>query len=124
MASEAKAELLKQGIAAKNIIEVQVPGSFEVPLACMHIIERKHVDALIAFGVIVQGQTHHARLIAEQAARALMQLQMDTGVPVAFEVLFVDKLTHAKARSTGKHGKGPHAAQTVLTTLAKLSDLG
>lgn len=124
MADEALAELLNHGIARKNIFEVEVPGSFEIPLACKHVIQKKHVNAVIAFGVIVQGQTHHARLLAEQAAAGIMQVQLETGVPIAFEVLFVDDIGQAKARSSGEYGKGPIAARTVLATLAKLADLG
>ncbi|HRH93414.1 MAG TPA: 6,7-dimethyl-8-ribityllumazine synthase [Candidatus Peribacteria bacterium] len=124
MASEARTELLKQGILLKNIVEVQVPGSFEIPLACKRVIEKKKVDAVLTFGVIVQGQTHHARLIAEESAGALMRLSLEKNLPVVFEIVFVDKIEHAKARSTGPNGKGPHAAQTALTTLAKLKDLG
>jgi 6,7-dimethyl-8-ribityllumazine synthase len=124
MVSEAQAELIRLGISKDSIIIVDAPGSFEIPLLCQEVISKRHVHGVIAYGVIVQGQTHHARLVAEQAAVGIQQVQLKTGVPIAFEVLLVDDIAHAKARATGEHGKGPIAAKTVLQTLAQLRDLG
>ncbi len=124
MVAGAKAELQKLGVPKENIFVVEAPGSFEVPLLCQWAIRERKADAVIAFGVVVQGETHHARLVAEQAAAGIMKVQLETGAPVAFEILFVDKIEHAQARSGGEHGKGPLAARTVLTTLAKLKHLG
>lgn len=124
MVNEAVSELQRLGIASKNIEIISAPGSFEIPLLCQRVIHAKRVDAVIAFGVVVQGQTHHARLVAEQAAAGIQQVQLQTGVPIAFEVLLVDDVAHAKARATGEHGKGPLAVKTVLQTLAQLRDLG
>ena len=100
-----------------------VAGSFEIPLLCDQLIMSKGVDAVIALGVIVQGDTHHARLIAEQAAAGIMQIQLEHGCPIAFEVLYVDDIKDAIKRSTGNNGKGVVAARIVLKTLATLKDL-
>jgi 6,7-dimethyl-8-ribityllumazine synthase len=124
MVTEAKAELTRLGVPKANVFTVEAPGSFEVPLLCQWAIRERKADAVIAFGVIVQGQTHHARIVAEQAAAGIMKVQLETGAPIAFEILFVDDVAHAKARSTGEHGKGPLAARTVLISLAKLKHLG
>ena len=121
--ADAVTALKKYGIKPANIVEVIAPGSFEIPLLCRQIIESRKADAIIAFGVIVEGETHHARLIAEESARAIMDLQMKTGVPVTFEILYVDDIADAVKRSTGRGAKGALSAETALNTLAGLRDL-
>jgi 6,7-dimethyl-8-ribityllumazine synthase len=80
-------------------------------------------DGVVAFGIVLQGATHHADLVAREAARGCMQVQLDTKKPVTFEVLYVNTLDDAKRRTTGKEAKGPLAAQTVLSCLAKQAEL-
>ncbi len=116
-------ELTKQGIARESILTVAAPGSFEIPLLCKTIIDGGKADGIIAFGVIVQGETHHAEMIAEQSARALMDMQLTSGVPIINEIMFVDDIEHARRRAIGTDGKGALAAQTVLKTLANLAKL-
>lgn len=112
------ATLLHAGIKRKNILCVDVPGSFEIPLAVQQTFTHCGVDGAIAFGVIVQGETHHAELVANQAAAGLMQVQLKQQKPVTFEILFVDHLKDAVARSIGKESKGRLAAMTLLSSLA------
>lgn len=123
MQENAVEALRKAGIPVKNIVSIDAPGSFELPVLAKHAIESLKVDGVIVFGVVVQGATHHARLVAEQAAAGCMQLQMRTGVPVTFEVLFVDDIKDAVTRSVGKDGKGPLAAATLLSCLAKVREM-
>lgn len=110
-------KLTELGIQEQNIQHIIVPGAFELPLFCKEALKRG-VDGVIAFGVVVQGDTHHARLVAEQSASGCMQVQLEFGKPVIFEVLFVDEKKHAEVRSIGKDGKGPLSAQTLLSCLA------
>ena len=123
LAKTAKEELLRLGIKNENIIEADAPGSFELPILAKAAIEGKGVHGVIAFGVIVQGKTHHARLIAEQAAAGLMSLSLEKNTPIAFEVIFVERIEDARIRSVGEHGKGPLAARTLLTCLARKHEL-
>ena len=115
--------LIERGIPSENVLSILAPGSFEAPLFAKHAFLDRGCDAVVVFGIIVQGATHHAELVAKEAARACMQLQQDTGKPVTFEVLFVNTLDDAKQRSIGKNSKGPLAADTVLTSLAQLAQL-
>ncbi len=110
--------LVAAGIPEKNILVIDAPGSFELPLLAKHVIEQRNVDGVIVLGVVVQGVTHHARLVAEQAAAGCMQVQLGTGIPVTFEVLYVDTIDDAISRSIGKNGKGSIAAATLLSCLA------
>lgn len=122
LSADARAAFLSAGLPAKNVTVIDAPGSFEVPLLAKAAVE-KGANGIIAFGVIVQGDTHHARLLADTSARALMDLQTESGVPVAFEILFVDDVKDAEKRSVGPCAKGALAAHTLLTTLAKLGEL-
>ncbi len=100
--------LKKAGI--KKIESVTVPGSFEIPLACKKVIEDKKVDGIIALGVIVQGETHHAEEVARGCTDGLMQVQLETGVPIAHGVLYVDSIEQGEER----RGRGAEAAITLI----------
>ena len=112
-------ELRHAGIADKNILITSVPGSFEIPLLGKSLIEEGRVDALIGLGIIVEGETHHARLVAEQSVRGMMDIQVQLGTPFAYEILYVDDLLKAKERLK----KGKEAASTVLHCLAEIAKL-
>jgi 6,7-dimethyl-8-ribityllumazine synthase len=112
-------ELLAHGIQESNVTLCEVPGSFEIPLIGRNLAEKKSVDALIALGVIVQGETHHAELIAAEAARGVMDVQLRYGIPFAMEILFVRDLALARDRTD----KGTAAARTVLQSLSVMRDV-
>jgi len=112
----AEQTLRQAGITASNIRVFPAPGSFEIPLIGASLFKTKEVDALIGLGVIVQGETHHASLIAEQAARGMMDLQLQYHRPFAFEILFVNDIAQARARLD----RGAEAARAVLHALASL----
>ncbi|MFH0851939.1 MAG: 6,7-dimethyl-8-ribityllumazine synthase [Candidatus Peregrinibacteria bacterium] len=111
--------LNEAGIAPGNVRTYAAPGSFEIPLIGAALIAAKEADALIGLGVIVEGETHHARLIAGQAARAIMDLQVRHLIPFAFEILYVRDLSQARARVD----RGEDAARAVLHALALLSPM-
>lgn len=115
----AKKALMDAGIPAKHIVEHQAAGSFEVPLIGRGLAEAKSVDALIGLGIIVEGDTHHADLLAREAARGMMDVQIGYGMPFAFEILYVDSLQLAQQRLN----KGEEAAYAVLHSLAQLKSI-
>ena len=118
---EGAVQVLKDaGISAAHIKTYAVPGSFEIPLIGAALAGEREADALIGLGIIVQGETHHARLIAEQAARGIMDVQVQYGVPFAFEILFVDTIALARERLD----RGEEAALAVLHSLAELKKIG
>lgn len=121
LADSAKTTLLKSGIASGNIAVIDAPGSFEIPLLAQSVLD--DADGVIAFGIIVQGITHHAKIVAEESARGCMDVQLAARKPIVYEVLFVDSVDDARARSIGPDSKGPIAAATLLTQLARLSEL-
>ncbi len=120
----AKKTLLASGLNKSNIKTFTAPGSWEVPLLVQTAAESKKFDAIIAFGVIVKGETYHFDMIANEVARALMQTALDYRIPVGFEVLAVYDKNHAEVRA-GKNGmnKGIEAANAVLQTLQSLKKI-
>ena len=112
--------LLKEcGIEEANITLHPAPGSFEIPLIGSALAKADAVDALIGLGIIVEGQTHHARLIAEETASGIMQVQLQHHIPFAFEVLYIDSLDLAVQRLH----KGEEAALSVLQSLCQLHEI-
>lgn len=111
--------LTEGGIPEGNITIAYAPGSFEIPLIGEWMAASKKFDALIALGIIVQGQTKHADLIAQESARGIMDIQLKHRIPFAFEILWVSDLAHARARGD----KGREAAMAVLHSLAEKARL-
>lgn len=120
MVDAAESVLVSSGIYKENISVHTVPGSFEIPLVGSALAKSGKVDALIGLGIIVEGETQHARLLAEQSARGIMDVQLQYEIPFAFEVLYVEDIEQARKRAMGDHNKGKEAAHAVLHSLAKL----
>ena len=121
MEKSAQEELMSTNIAEGDIQTITVPGSFEIPLACQ--IVAPEVDGIVAIGIIIQGETHHAEEIARACTNGLMRVQIETKTPVAHEVLFVDSLKQAEERSLGKNNKGKEAARTLLQMIAMMNKI-
>ena len=119
----ARKMLEEAGIASKNISEHVAAGSFEIPLIGSVLAKAKKVDALLGIGIIVEGETHHAELLARESARGIMDVQLQYGIPFAFEILYVKNLKDAVLRSTGSSNKGAEAARAVLQSLAEMKRL-
>lgn len=113
--------LIRNGVEEKNITSFTVPGSWEIPLLAQTIAESKKFDAIITFGVIIKGETYHFEMIASESARALMQLSLDYGIPVALEILAVyDKKQAIERAADNEHNKGIEAAIAVLEQLFEM----
>jgi 6,7-dimethyl-8-ribityllumazine synthase len=74
-----------------------VPGAFEIPLAAKHFATRG-VDAVIALGAVIRGDTPHFDYVAGECASGLMRVQLDTGVPCVFGVLTTNTIEQAEER--------------------------
>ncbi|MEQ1822948.1 MAG: 6,7-dimethyl-8-ribityllumazine synthase [Fimbriimonadaceae bacterium] len=96
---------------------VSVPGTWEIPVTARALLNRKEnrPDGIVALGCILQGQTTHAQLLSGDVGSALMSLQVETGVPIAWGVLTPDTAEQALDRAGLKHGnKGREAALAAL----------
>jgi|TARA_B100000315_G_C14271892_1_gene449054 6,7-dimethyl-8-ribityllumazine synthase len=119
----AQSTLLGAGLSENNVQTHWAAGSFEIPLIGSALAESAHVDALIGLGIIIEGETEHARLLAEQTARGVMDVQLKYAMPFAFEILYVKNLQLARERASGEQNKGKEAAHAVLHSLAKLHSI-
>ena len=107
--------LRKAGCAEHNILIKYVPGTFELPLGAQFFAEYTDVDAVIALGCVVQGETRHFDFICSGVTQGLMQLQIAWNMPIVFGVLTTNDMDQALARAGGEHGnKGDEAAVTAI----------
>ena len=104
-------ELLKLGVDKDDIRIATVPGALETPLILQHMALSERFDALIALGAIVRGETYHFEVVANESARGISEVQLNTGVPVANAVLTTQDDDQAIARM---HIKGAEAAQVAI----------
>lgn len=115
-----KKELIENNVKEKNISIVRVEGALEIPFACQKIIEKEKPNGIIALGAVIRGETSHYDLVCENSFSGMMQVQLKTGVPIAFGILTCENVKQAKTRAS-KNGenKGKQIAQAILlqTTL-------
>lgn len=113
--------LLDCGAKEENILRWNVPGSFELTFGAKKMIQTRKVDAVIAIGSVIQGETKHFDFVCSATAQGIMDLNVNADVPVIFCVLTDNNMEQALARSGGAHGnKGIEAAIAAI----KMADLG
>ncbi len=116
--------ILRHGGTEENIYVVRVPGSWEIPLAAKKLAQREFVDAIIALGVLIRGQTPHFDYIASEVAKGLAQISLETTKPVTFGVITADTLEQAIDRAGTKQGnKGWEAALSAIEMVNLLKTL-
>jgi 6,7-dimethyl-8-ribityllumazine synthase len=107
--------LAGHGVAAPDITVVRVPGAWEIPQALEEIAGRGGVDALIAIGVVIRGDTPHFDYICSGCSNGCGRVAGKYRIPVAFGVLTCDSSQQAEERAGGKGGnKGTDAALAAL----------
>jgi len=108
--------LLRHGVAEDDLELAWVPGSWELPVVVQRLAARGDVDAIVALGVVVRGQTAHFDYVAGQAALT-GRISVETGVPVGFGVLTTETWEQAVDRAGGKLGNtGWEAALAAIET--------
>ena len=81
-------ELKKLGVPEDNITVMRVPGALEIPMALSMIaLSSPYVDAMIALGAVIRGETYHFEIVSNESARGIMDLQLKTGIPIANGIL-------------------------------------
>lgn len=115
----AKRALAKAGVTEDDILVYDVPGCFELPLACRKIIAKDNVDGIVALGVVIRGETPHFDFVAGQCAEGIMMVQLATSVPIGFGVLTTENMEQAEERADPKQGdKGFEAAMAAASLVA------
>ncbi|MDR2128830.1 MAG: 6,7-dimethyl-8-ribityllumazine synthase [Burkholderiaceae bacterium] len=110
-------ELAALGVATRDITLVTVPGALEIPLALSLLTENSDLDALIALGCVIRGETYHFELVANESAAGLSRVSLDADMPIANAILTTENLAQAVAR---QGDKGRDAAR-VAVEMARLS---
>jgi 6,7-dimethyl-8-ribityllumazine synthase len=100
---------------------VRVPGSFEIPIAVQAVAKYQNPDAILAFGLIFDGETLHASLIATAVTQALLTISLQESVPVLHEVLVAKNEEQAKVRCLSPDlNRGTEAARAAVRIIQAL----
>lgn len=116
-------QLVELGVASADIDVVSVPGALEIPLALQTLaLERRgfagrRYDALVALGAVIRGETYHFEIVANESARGIVDVQLETGVPIANGVLTTDTEEQARARVAVKGAEAGRVAVEMANTL-------
>jgi len=117
--SGAKQTFLDNGVLNENMIRWDVPGSFELIFGCKKMIETQKLDAIIAIGNVIQGETKHFDFVCEGVTQGIKDLNIKYDIPVIFCVLTDNTLQQSIDRSGGIHGnKGVECAIAAIKMAA------
>ncbi|MBI3524980.1 MAG: 6,7-dimethyl-8-ribityllumazine synthase [Betaproteobacteria bacterium] len=104
-------ELKRLGVAAADMTIASVPGALEIPLLLQTLAQSGKYDALVAIGCVIRGETYHFEIVANESARGITDVQLNSGIPVANAVLTTEDDDQALARMAQK---GAEAAQAAI----------
>ena len=94
---------------------VSVPGALEIPVALQWLAQSGRYDALVAIGTVIRGETYHFEVVANESARGVMEVALESGLPIANGILTTEDEAQAEARLE----KGAEAVRVALE-MAKL----
>ena len=98
MLSACVAELQRCGVSPESIDHVSVPGALEIPVVLQTMAHTHKYDALIAIGAVIRGDTYHFEVVSNESCRGVMDVTLETGMPIANGILTVDTDQQAMAR--------------------------
>ncbi len=115
----ARDAFLRHGGKPEQLLEVRVPGAWELPGVCGRLARSGKVEAIVALGAVIRGGTPHFEYVAGEAARGAAAVAREHGVPVVFGVLTTDTIEQAIERAGTKAGnKGFDAALAAIEMMA------
>ena len=107
--------LTRRGADDENITLYRVPGAFEIPTLARKLVATANIDAIIALGCLLRGDTLHFEVLSNQVTMELSRVSVDAQLPIAFGVLTCDTFEQAEARSgPGDGNKGFEAALAAI----------
>lgn len=110
--------LQREGVAARRITVVRVPGAFEIPFAARKLAMSGEYDVLIALGAVIRGETAHFDYVAGECARGVTEVSADLDIPILFGVLTTETVQQAAERAGGAAGnKGEESALAAISML-------
>ena len=115
-------ELVNLGVAPADIDVVSVPGALEIPLALQALALRtrgfgRRYDALVALGAVIRGDTYHFEVVSNESARGILDVQLETGIPVANAVLTTSTEEQARERAPVKGAEAARVAVEMANLL-------
>ena len=117
LVASARTRLIESGCDGVDVFEV--PGAFELPAAAKLVADTGRYVGVVCLGAVIRGETTHYDYVCGEAARGIMDVGLQTGVPCGFGVLTVETYDQALARAGGgKRDSGEHAADAVLALVA------
>lgn len=105
--------LLEAGVNESSISIKRVPGSFELIYGCAKMAQNGYIDAIIALGCVIKGDTPHFDYICEGTTQGLVQMNVEGKIPVINGVLTVNTEEQAIERA-GRMNKGGEFAITAI----------
>ena len=114
-------ELKQLGVADSGIVIATVPGALEIPLVLQTMAQSGRFDALIALGAVIRGETYHFEVVSNDSCRAVMDVQLDAGIPVANGILTCENDDQALARM---QDMGSDCARTAIEMANLLRAIG
>lgn len=108
-------KLRLHGVAEDHILLYRCPGTYEIPVVAATLIDQDSVDAVIALGVVIRGETAHFEYVASPVMHSLQELATRTGVPCIAGILTTENVQQAWDRAGGSAGhKGEESAIAAL----------
>lgn len=116
--------LYRHGAREEDIVVVQVPGAFDIPLFAKKLAASGRYDALVCLGAVIKGETPHFDYISAAMTQGIKEVMLTHGLPVTFGVLTTESMEQALDRAGGKAGnKGSEAALAAVEMVNALKAL-
>ena len=109
--------LIELGVSRSDITITEVPGSFELPVLAMRRLHGSNIQAAIAIGAVIRGETDHYEFIARSAADGLQRVAIECKKPVIFGVLTTDTVREARARISHARTYAENAVEMINTAM-------
>ncbi len=120
----ARDALRRHGVRDEDVVEIWVPGAFEIPVVARALARAGRVDAIVCLGAVIRGETPHFAYVAGECARGVADISRETGIPATFGVLTTDTAEQARERAGGRLGnKGWDAALAALDVASTLASI-
>lgn len=120
----ARRAFAEHGVTDEALDVLRVPGAWELPVLAQRLAQGGHYAVVVALGCVVRGETRHYEHVADECARGLMRVALDSGVPVLNGVLAVEDEADAWARAGGARGnKGADVALSAIGMAALLEEV-
>ena len=113
----AKAEVAKLGVQAEY---VSVAGALEIPLALQWLAQSGDFDALVAIGAVIRGETYHFEVVCNESARGVMDVALESGLPIANGIV----TTEDEAQALARKDKGAEAVRVAVEMATLKRELG